>query len=60
MLFLKLCRPVVSLDFPPRDLVSGMYLPIAYYNLLVESGRGSRCTARHGAQLRERRSLRQQ
>jgi hypothetical protein len=35
--FLKICKPVTSLGHDPRELVSGMYLPIEYYDLLAES-----------------------
>jgi hypothetical protein len=35
--FIKLCRPVVNLDYPERDLVSGMYLPLSYWDLLLAS-----------------------
>ncbi len=35
--FLKFCKPVTSLDYSPRDLVSGMYLPLDYYDALVKS-----------------------
>lgn len=35
--FIKLCRPVVNLDFPERELVGGMYLPLSYWDLLVAS-----------------------
>jgi hypothetical protein len=34
--FLKLCKPVVRLD-RGRDLVSGMYLPLDYYDVLAAS-----------------------
>ncbi|WP_395311289.1 hypothetical protein V4U86_11220 [Mycobacterium sp. AMU20-3851] len=34
--FLKLCRPVTTLD-RGQDLVSGMYLPLAYYDALATS-----------------------
>jgi hypothetical protein len=34
--FLKLCKPLVRLDRAP-DLVSGMYLPLAYYDVLAAS-----------------------
>jgi hypothetical protein len=34
--FLKLCKPVVRLD-RPQDLVTGMYLPLAYYDVLAAS-----------------------
>jgi len=35
--FLKICKPVTSLGHDPRELVSGMYLPVEYYDLLAES-----------------------
>jgi hypothetical protein len=35
--FLKFCKPIVSLDYSPRDLVSGMYLPLRYYDVLATS-----------------------
>lgn len=35
--FIKLCRPVVNLNYPTRDLVSGMYLPLSYWDLLLAS-----------------------
>jgi hypothetical protein len=35
--FLKLCKPVEALDFSPRELVGGMYLPLDYYDRLVDS-----------------------
>lgn len=35
--FLKLCKPVVRLD-RTQDLVSGMYLPLDYYDALTSSG----------------------
>ncbi|HMJ33368.1 MAG TPA: hypothetical protein VK501_05595 [Baekduia sp.] len=34
--FLKLCKPVVRLD-RGQELVSGMYLPLDYYDVLAES-----------------------
>ena len=34
--FLKLCKPVVTLD-RGQDLVSGMYLPLDYYDVLAAS-----------------------
>jgi hypothetical protein len=34
--FLKLCKPVTTLD-RGRDLVSGMYLPLDYYDVLTSS-----------------------
>jgi hypothetical protein len=34
--FLKICKPVASLGHDPRELVSGMYLPLEYYDLLAE------------------------
>ncbi|EHN09766.1 hypothetical protein PAI11_34080 [Patulibacter medicamentivorans] len=34
--FLKLCKPVVRLDYT-QDLVSGMYLPLSYYDALANS-----------------------
>lgn len=34
--FLKFCKPIASLDYDQRQLVSGMYLPIEYYDLLAE------------------------
>jgi hypothetical protein len=36
--FLKICKPVIRLDHDPRELVSGMYLPLDYYDTLVASG----------------------
>lgn len=35
--FLKLCRPVLDLDYPERELVGGMYLPLEYWDLLAIS-----------------------
>ena len=35
--FLKLCKPVARVDHDPRELVSGMYIPLDYYNRLVAS-----------------------
>jgi len=35
--FIKLCRPVVNLDYPERELVGGMYLPLSYWDLLLAS-----------------------
>ena len=35
--FIKLCRPVVDLDFNPRDLVGGMYLPLDFWDVLAAS-----------------------
>jgi hypothetical protein len=36
--YLKFCKPVVTLDYDPRQLVGGMYLPIEYYDLLAAGG----------------------
>jgi hypothetical protein len=35
--FLKLCQPVASLEHASRTLVSGMYLPLDYYDVLLAS-----------------------
>jgi hypothetical protein len=35
--YLKICKPISSLDHSPQQLVSGMYLPVEYYDLLAES-----------------------
>ena len=35
--FLKFCKPVSSLEHASRELVSGMYLPLDYYDVLVAS-----------------------
>jgi hypothetical protein len=35
--FLKLCKPVASVNYSPRELVTGMYLPLDYYDELVMS-----------------------
>jgi len=35
--FLKLCRPVVDLNFSTRELVTGMYLPTDLYDIVTRS-----------------------
>lgn len=35
--YLKICKPVVRVDHPVDELVTGMYLPLDYYDELVAS-----------------------
>jgi len=35
--YLKICKPVVRVDHPADELVTGMYLPLDYYDELVAS-----------------------
>jgi len=35
--FLKLCKPVAQVDHPADQLVTGMYLPLDYYDELVRA-----------------------